>query len=120
MDPSDIDVGAYTHLHFGFGTLSESYDVLIDKNSTSAWDEFKKLSGPKIILSLGGWSFSTEATSYSIFRNGVKKENRSKLAKNIVSFVSNSGIHGVDFDWEYPGASDIPGKQSVKPTRRRA
>lgn len=110
MNPSEINLAAYSHLHFGFGTLSESFDVVIDKNSTDAWEQFKELSGPSLILSLGGWSFSTEAASYAIFRNGVKQEHRSKLAKSIASFVSSSGIDGVDFDWEYPGAADIPGK----------
>jgi chitinase len=110
MDASEIDVNSYTHLHFGFATISESFDVVIDDNSTAEWDQFRALSGPSIILSFGGWAFSTDVASYSIFRNAVTEDNRQTFAQNIASFVSSSGIGGVDFDWEYPGAPDIPGK----------
>lgn len=110
MDASDIDVDSYTHLHFGFATITESFDVAIDDNSTAEWDEFQALRGPAIILSFGGWAFSTDVASYSIFRNAVTEQNRHTFAQNIASFVSSSGIGGVDFDWEYPGAPDIPGK----------
>lgn len=27
----------------------------------------------------------------------------------VVAFVENNNLDGVDFDWEYPGAPDIPG-----------
>lgn len=41
--------------------------------------------------------------------------NRLKFTENVVNFVKNSGIDGVDFDWEYPGATDIFGSDPGLP-----
>ena len=112
MEASQIPVNAYTHLHFSFGSVSETFDVNMGSpNGTMAaqWDQFRTLSGPKLILSIGGWAFSTDSSTYSVLRNAVKEENRATFAKNVASFVANAGIDGIDFDWEYPGAPDIPG-----------
>ena len=71
------------------------------------WDKFVKLKDVKRVVAFGGWAFSNEPGTSHVIRNGVKPENRAKFAQNIVDFVKSSGIDGVDFDWEYPGATDI-------------
>jgi GH18 family chitinase len=50
-----------------------------------------------------------------IIRNGVKPENRDTFAANIVNFVHDNNLDGVDFDWEYPGATDIDGSEPGTP-----
>lgn len=60
LDASQIDTSQYTHIHFGFGTLTTSYDVEVgDALSSYQFGEFKRISGAKWILSFGGWDFST-------------------------------------------------------------
>ncbi|KAI1163653.1 hypothetical protein F5B18DRAFT_651407 [Nemania serpens] len=61
------------------------------------------------ILPFGGWSFSTEADSFLIFRSAVTSANRKTFATNVVKFAEDNGLNGIDFDWEYPGAPDILG-----------
>lgn len=78
-------------------------------NLTDAFADFKALTGVKRILSFGGWSFSTDYDTFPIFRTGVTAAQRQTLTNNIAAFVSANGLDGVDFDWEYPGATDIPG-----------
>jgi len=107
MRPRQIDTKKYTHLHYAFGGITPDYRVEIKE--TSMFNEFKALSGVKKIMSFGGWSFSTEADTAPIFREGVTAEDRQKFANNVVKFVNDNGLDGVDFDWEYPGAPDIPG-----------
>lgn len=34
--------------------------------------------------------------------------NRAAFVQKVVDFLSKENIDGVDFDWEYPGATDIP------------
>ena len=109
MDASQIPTNYHTHLHFSFASISESYEVQMNGSIADQWHQFRTLSGPKLILSIGGWAFSTDPHTYSILRSAVKEENRATFAKNVASFVSSSGLDGVDFDWEYPGAPDIPG-----------
>ncbi|KAI9040038.1 uncharacterized protein KD926_008601 [Aspergillus affinis] len=116
QDASQIDTSQYTHIHFGFGTLTASYDVEVgDKLSTYEFGEFKRISNAKRILSFGGWDFSTMPATYQIFRNGVKPENRLKMATKIADFIKKHDLDGVDIDWEYPGAPDLPESDPGKP-----
>jgi GH18 family chitinase len=110
QDASQIDTSQYTHLHFAFGTLTSDFEVEVgDALSSYNFGEFRRINGAKRVLSFGGWAFSTEPATYSIFRNGVKSANRLKMAKSIVNFINEHDLDGVDIDWEYPGAPDIPG-----------
>lgn len=109
QDALQIDTSKYTHLHFGFGTLTPSYEVEVgDVLSTYQFNEFKRVQGAKRILSFGGWDFSTFPETYYIFREGVKPANRMTMARNIADFIKKHELDGVDIDWEYPGAPDLP------------
>ncbi|KAF4439699.1 glycosylhydrolase family 18-6 [Fusarium austroafricanum] len=110
QDASQIDTSKYTHLHFAFGTLTKNFDVEVgDKLSQDQFREFASLSSVKKILSFGGWDFSANPATYSIFREGVKSANRLTMASKIAAFIIDNKPDGVDIDWEYPGAPDIPG-----------
>lgn len=58
---------------------------------------------------------SHSPATYGIFRSGVQSANRDKMAQNIASFVISNGLDGVDVDWEYPGAPDIPDIPAADP-----
>lgn len=105
MDATQIDP-SYTHIHFAFGMISPSFEISQENNLAEfQFQQFKKLKGPKRIISFGGWVFSAEAPNYPIFRNGVKAANREKLANNLVKYVVDNGLDGLDLDWEYPSVS---------------
>lgn len=107
--PLQIDPSAYTHIHFGFGLLTPDYDVEVgDQLSTFLFERYRLVDGPKRILSIGGWAFSTEPETYMILRNGVKPANRKVMATKIANFVKENNLDGIDIDWEYPGAPDLP------------
>lgn len=55
------------------------------------------------ILSIGGWAFSTDPSTYMIFREGVTPTNALGMAENIAKFVNDNDLDGVNIDWEYPG-----------------
>ncbi|KAL0938067.1 chitinase [Colletotrichum truncatum] len=108
MDASQIDP-SYTHVHFAFGMINDKFEIYQENAYAEfQFQQFKKLKGPKRIISFGGWVFSAEAPNYPIFRNGVKAENRNKLADNLVKYVVDNGLDGLDLDWEYPSAPDLP------------
>lgn len=108
MDIRRIDK-SYTHVHFSFAELTPDFDVLIDPKVKGQFDAFKKLSGPKRVLAFGGWSFSTDHDTFPIFRESVTPANRALFADRVVKFLNDNKLDGLDFDWEYPGAPDIPG-----------
>ncbi|KAJ5185781.1 class V chitinase [Penicillium cf. griseofulvum] len=101
----------WDHIHFAFANVTEDFDVDIS-TVKKEFDQFRGYSSPgkkPKVLSFGGWSFSTDLDSYAIFRKGVTDEQRSLFATNVVKFADDNDLDGLDFDWEYPGAPDIPG-----------
>ncbi|KAM5447956.1 hypothetical protein McanCB56680_008038 [Microsporum canis] len=105
-----IDASQYTHLHFAFGSITPDYEINVGDTMTSyEFNNFKLIRGPKRILSFGGWDFSNSPETYTILRQGVTRANRLKLATNIANFIKEHDLDGVDIDWEYPSAPDIPG-----------
>lgn len=108
MSASEVPGDKYSHVHFAFATITSDFGV----DLSDAEDEFKiftKTSGFKKILSFGGWTFSTDPSTFQRFRDATKKENRDIFVTNLVDFMSSENVDGFDFDWEYPGAPDIPG-----------
>lgn len=107
MDASQLP-SSYSHVHFAFGQISSDFNVDLS-GYEDQFETFANLTYFKRIISFGGWSFSTSLDSYPIFRQGVTDANRLTFAQNVVAFVEQHNLDGVDFDWEYPGAPDIPG-----------
>lgn len=104
QDIHQVD-SSLTHLHFSFATLdAKTYAVNIGNALSSyEFESLKRLSGPKRILTFGGWAFSTEPNTYNIFREGVTAANRKSMATSIANFIHDNELDGVDIDWEYPG-----------------
>jgi GH18 family chitinase len=98
----------FTHLHFAFATVSSDWNVVIDDKVKGQFEKFKNLKNVRKILSFGGWAFSTESGTFQRFRDATKPENREAFAKNAAKFLADNNLDGLDFDWEYPGAPDIP------------
>lgn len=115
MDVTEIDTTKYTHIHLAFATITAEFNVDIS-GIQDQFSRFVSMTGVKRILSFGGWSFSTDQDTYPIFRNGVTPANRNTFIANLVNFVKAHNIDGLDFDWEYPGATDIPGIPPGSPT----
>ncbi|KAI0191619.1 hypothetical protein F4808DRAFT_476023 [Astrocystis sublimbata] len=108
MDISKMSEGGYTHVHWAFGNITQSWKVDVS-GLQKQFDGLLKLKNIQRIMSFGGWGFSTEPYTHNIFRQGVRDGNRQTLATNIAKFIVDNNLDGVDFDWEYPGAQDIPG-----------
>lgn len=109
MNAYSIRANEYTHIQFAFGDIKDDFSIGLMEGDEEQFEYFKGMHSIKRVISFGGWDFSTFPETYHIFRNGVKEENRDKFAKNVVDFVEEHDLDGVDFDWEYPGAPDIPG-----------
>ncbi|KAK9415412.1 putative chitinase [Seiridium unicorne] len=107
MRAASIDSSKYTHVHWAFATVDDGFGVVIN-DSYSQWKDFKALP-VKRIISFGGWGYSTEPATYDRLREAMSGGNRDTFVSNIVSYVKDENLDGVDFDWEYPGAPDIPG-----------
>ncbi|KAJ6035923.1 hypothetical protein N7540_000202 [Penicillium herquei] len=108
MSADQVNTTFYSHIHFAFATITSDYAI----NVTGMEDQltlFSNITGAKRVLSIGGWSFSTDASTYMIFRDAVTSANRDTLITNVVDFLEEWDLDGVDFDWEYPDEPDIEG-----------
>lgn len=97
----------YTHVHWSFANVNDKFEVSVTDNYKQ-WDQFTKLKAKKII-SFGGWGLSTEPATYNLLRNAMNPPNVGRFVDNIIAYVNKNNLDGVDIDWEYPGAPDIPG-----------
>ena len=109
MSVDEINTSAYTHIHFAFATINPDWSLNISTVG-SQFPLFVAKTGIKRIISIGGWSFSTDPDTYTIFRDVVSSEaSREALVSNLVNFLNKYDLDGVDWDWEYPNEPDIPG-----------
>ncbi|QGA13088.1 hypothetical protein EYB26_000733 [Talaromyces marneffei] len=107
MSVDELPADVYTHIHFAFGTVTANFDVNISTVDYELY-KFQDMTGFKKILTFGGWGFSTDPDTFQRFRDATKEENRDTFVNNLVSFMQDHHLDGFDFDWEYPGAPDIP------------
>jgi GH18 family chitinase len=107
QDIRQVDTTQYSHIHYSFGVLDPSnYSVSVgDMYSQYEFEAFKELSNVHRVLTIGGWAFSTDSSTYNIFREGVTSANRMTMAQSIANFVTSNNLDGIDIDWEYPGVS---------------
>ncbi|KAI8277403.1 hypothetical protein K4K60_006981 [Colletotrichum sp. SAR11_57] len=108
MKITAMDVTPYTHIHLAFGVVTTGTYAIDVSHIQEQWELFQQMSGFKKILSLGGWAFSAEPATYFIFRDAVNPANQDIFIANIVAFVQDNDLDGIDIDWEYPAAPDIP------------
>ena len=66
----------------------------------------------KRVISFGGWDFSTSPSTYNIFRQCVQGSNQNNFANTFVAIAEQFGVDGINIDWGYPGAPNIPGNSS--------
>lgn len=101
MSVEEIDTTEYTHIHFAFATLNSDFSVNLD-TLTSQLPAFQALTGVKRIMSFGGWSFSTDPSTYTIFRDSVSSvANMEVLIGNLVAFVNEWDLDGIDWECVY-------------------
>lgn len=106
--------GAYDIIHWAFAEINTDDWTVVIKDPGNQWSDFKKLQETKKVVAFGGWAYSTEAATYNILRQAISPANRELFALNVAKFLDEHDLHGVDFDWEYPGA-EIVGTPAGQP-----
>ena len=98
----EIDADKLTHINYAFVNVKDSLAFLTNLKTDST--NFRLLNGLKkinpdlkIVISIGGWSWSEN------FSDAVLTPTSRKLfAKSSVDIVRLYNLDGVDIDWEYP------------------
>ncbi|MEN8116248.1 MAG: glycoside hydrolase family 18 protein [Bacteroidota bacterium] len=110
FDFTTVDVSGITHINYAFANISDGEVVFdttkIDGKNLTPKDidalNSLKLKNPdlKVLVSVGGWSWSGGFSDASL-----TEESRRKFAKSCAKFVKEFKLDGIDLDWEYPNQS---------------
>lgn len=103
LDHTRIDARKLTHINYAFVNVKDSAAWLTNLATDSI--NFRKLNSLKkdnpdlkILISLGGWSWSEN------FSDAVlTPSSRKKFAASCALIIKQYNLDGVDIDWEYPG-----------------
>lgn len=103
FDEKTIDADKLTHINYAFVNVKDSIawltNIATDTINFRRLVSLKEINPElKILISIGGWSWSEN------FSDAVLTESsRRKFAGSCAAIVNDHNLDGVDIDWEYPG-----------------
>lgn len=102
VDPNAISANKITHINYAFVDVKDGEAFLT--NEITDTTNFRLLNGLKeqnpnlkILISIGGWTWSRNFSDAVLTTQG-----QSKFAKSAVEIMRKYDLDGVDIDWEYP------------------
>jgi chitinase len=103
VNADSIEVEKLTHINYAFVDIRDGKAWLHnERNDTTNFrrltDARRRNPALKILISIGGWSWSKH------FSDAVLTDSsRAVFAASATAIVGEYGLDGVDIDWEYPG-----------------
>jgi chitinase len=101
MNPSEIPVSLLTHLNVAFGYINQDFQITnMDGVSTAMYKNAAavKSKNPnlKVLIALGGWSFSDPGKWQNVFPSlASTAANRATFIANLMGWLSEYGYDGV-------------------------
>jgi chitinase len=112
VDTKKIEADKLTHINYAFANVIDGIVIEGEGRAAQDKDNLAKLRSLKsknpdlkILISIGGWTWSKG------FSDAVlTEESRKKFTDSAIDFLKRHQLDGLDFDWEYPG---YPGDDNV-------
>jgi len=103
ISTDSIDVWRLSHINYAFIDIKDNrawlHNEATDTINLRKLSELKKINpGLKILISIGGWTWSKNFSDATLTDSSTKN-----FALSAVSIVSKFNLDGIDIDWEYPG-----------------
>lgn len=98
---SQIQFSKLTHVNYSFLLPNASGSLQAIENPTKLQSLVSSghAAGVKVLIAVGGWNNGNDSAFESLAGNATS---RSAFTNNILSFVNQYNLDGVDIDWEYP------------------
>src|SRR5215203_1404821 len=98
-----IDVWRLSHINYAFVDIKDNrawlHNEATDTLNLRKLSELKKINPDlKILISIGGWSWSKNFSDATLTDTSTRN-----FALSAVDIVSKYNLDGIDIDWEYPG-----------------
>jgi chitinase len=98
-----IDVWRLSHINYAFVDIKDNrawlHNEATDTVNLRKLSELKKINPDlKILISIGGWTWSKNFSDATLTDSSTKN-----FALSAVDIVSKYNLDGIDIDWEYPG-----------------
>jgi chitinase len=98
-----IDVWRLSHINYAFVDIKDNrawlHNEATDTVNLRKLSELKKIKPDlKILISIGGWSWSKNFSDATLTDTSTRN-----FALSAVDIVSKYNLDGIDIDWEYPG-----------------
>ena len=98
-----IDVWRLSHINYAFVDIKDNrawlHNEATDTVNLRKLSELKKINPDlKILISIGGWTWSKNFSDATLTDTSTKN-----FALSAVDIVSKYNLDGIDIDWEYPG-----------------
>jgi chitinase len=103
FDATTVNANKLTHINYAFVNVKDSMawltNISTDTINFRKLNYLKKINPDlKLMISIGGWSWSEN------FSDAVlTASSRKKFAESSAAIVDQYNLDGVDIDWEYPG-----------------
>lgn len=112
VDTTKIDAKKLTHINYAFANVIDGKVIegegreKADKENLAKLNSLKK-SNPKlkILISIGGWTWSKGFSDAAL-----TEESRKIFTESAVDYLIRHNLDGLDFDWEYPA---YPGDDNI-------
>ncbi|KAF5382647.1 hypothetical protein D9615_002709 [Tricholomella constricta] len=118
--PNEMDWTGYTHAHFAFAIISQSFELVIANEDIPLLNQLvarkSEFSGLQVIIAVGGWDFSELEPTRDLFSLMIAtSSSRATFISSATAFLANYGLDGIDIDFEYPGAMERNGPATDTP-----
>jgi chitinase len=102
LPPGAVDAQSMTRINYAFSNIANGRMVL---GAPTDAENFAQLTALRrqnpslsVLVSVGGWLWSTNFSDISLTR-----ESRKIFIQSVMEFLTRYDLDGLDIDWEYPG-----------------
>jgi chitinase len=102
LPPDSVDAQSMTRINYAFSNIANGRMVLGAPTDVGNLAQLTALrrrnSSLTVLVSVGGWLWSTNFSDISLTR-----ESRKVFVQSVMEFLARYDLDGLDIDWEYPG-----------------